>query len=134
ARPPRGMTMERPRFGLRLPLCTTPDRVVGEAVSIEELGWDIAWIPDGQFDMYDCWVNMAAIKARTSRLQLGLCVTNPLTRHPSVTACAASTLDQLGDERRLLLGIGVGDSSVRPMGERVATLDELRASIALIRE
>ena len=130
----RGLTKGQPRFGLRLPLCTKPDRVVEEAMSIEELGWDIAWIPDGQLDMYDCWVNAAAIKLNTTRLQLGLCVTNPLTRHPSVTACAASTVDQLGDGQRLLLGIGVGDSSVRPMGERVATLDELRDAIGFIRK
>ena len=41
------------------------------------------------------------------RLLLGTAVTNPLTRHPAITAVAAATVDEISDGR-MILGIGAG--------------------------
>src|SRR5262249_29825727 len=55
-----------------------------------------------------------------------------VTRHPSVTANAIVTLDQLAPGRTTL-GIGVGDSAVQQAGTRPAKLPELRQAIEAIR-
>jgi 5,10-methylenetetrahydromethanopterin reductase len=59
--------------------------------------------------------------AATSRLRLGPLVTNPVTRHPAVTAGAMASL-QLVSNGRAFLGIGTGDSALLNIGERPATV------------
>src|SRR5205085_21366 len=64
---------------------------------------------------------MTRALAATERIQLGVAVANPLTRHYTVTASAAATLAQL-HPGRVLLGLGRGDSAVRTLGlKQVAT-------------
>jgi 5,10-methylenetetrahydromethanopterin reductase len=63
---------------------------------------------------------------------LGPAVTNPVTRHPSVTASAIITVDQLS-EGRAVLGISIGDSAVHQAGLRPARLDELQRAVGNIR-
>src|SRR5205085_5771187 len=57
----------------------------------------------------------------TERIQVGVAVANPLTRHYTVSASAAATLAQL-HPGRVILGLGRGDSAVRTLGlKQVAT-------------
>jgi 5,10-methylenetetrahydromethanopterin reductase len=65
-------------------------------------------------------------------LLLGTAVTNPLTRHPAITAVAAATVDELSDGR-MILGIGAGDRPLLALGMRPARLASLRAAIGAIR-
>ena len=58
---------------------------------------------------------LAFVAARTKRIRIGHGVTNPYTRHPSVTANATATIDELSGGRAFL-GIGAGFSSVETMG------------------
>lgn len=44
-----------------------------------------------------------------------MAVTNPITRHPLVTACSILSLDDFSDGRAML-GIGSGDSAMRTLG------------------
>ena len=60
-------------------------------------------------------------------------MTNPLTRHPAITAVAAATVDEISDGR-MILGIGAGDRPLMALGMRPARLASLRASIEAIRE
>jgi 5,10-methylenetetrahydromethanopterin reductase len=53
-------------------------------------------------------------------------VTNPVTRHPAVTAGAMATLQQVSGGRAFL-GIGTGDSSLLNIGERPARIDAFAA-------
>jgi alkanesulfonate monooxygenase SsuD/methylene tetrahydromethanopterin reductase-like flavin-dependent oxidoreductase (luciferase family) len=85
------------------------------------------------------WTALAALAARTNRLQLGLVVTNNLIRPPALLAKIAATTDVIADGR-LVLGIGAGGSAgpeseaygiPQPgAGERIARLAE---SITLIK-
>ena len=67
----------------------------------------------------------------TSRIRIGTLVTNPLTRHPTVTASAFATLQEISGGR-MVLGIARGDSSLRALGERIATVAEYRSRTKLI--
>jgi 5,10-methylenetetrahydromethanopterin reductase len=87
----------------------------------ERAGYDRAWVVDSQMLWEDVWVYITHALAATERIQLGPAVSNPLTRHYTVTASTAATLAQL-HPGRVLLGLGRGDSAVRTLGfKQVAT-------------
>jgi alkanesulfonate monooxygenase SsuD/methylene tetrahydromethanopterin reductase-like flavin-dependent oxidoreductase (luciferase family) len=87
----------------------------------ERSGYDRAWIVDSQMLWEDVWVYLTRALLATDRIQLGVAVANPLTRHYTVTASTAATLSQL-HPGRVLLGLGRGDSAVRTLGlKQVAT-------------
>lgn len=102
------------------------------ARSLEALDWDALWAIDSQQLYTDLYVTLAACAEATDELTLAPGITNPRSRHPSVTANAIATLDQLAD-RRTILGIGAGDSAVYSIGKRPATVDELAESATKIR-
>src|SRR5581483_10138816 len=76
---------------------------------------------DSQMLWEDVWDYMTRALLATERIQLGVAVANPLTRHYTVSASAAATLAQL-HPGRVVLGLGRGDSAVRTLGlKQVAT-------------
>ena len=92
---------------------------------IEAHGLAGAWIGDSPpLAWGDVYATLALCAAGTSRITLGPGVTNPITRHSSVTANAMVTLQRLS-EGRALLGIGVGDSALRAQGMQPAPLATL---------
>jgi 5,10-methylenetetrahydromethanopterin reductase len=120
------------KFGLRIPPCRAPQDVAGAVADAEAQGFDYAWLPDSQLLWRDVWVTMGVAGARTTRIGLGTNVTNPRTRHVTVTASAAAAMEELAPGR-VVLGIGTGDSSVRVMGWKPATMAELRQYIEMLR-
>ncbi len=98
----------------------------------EEGGFADGWVFDNHIAAMEPYVLLGIIGAATSRIRLGTCVTNPSSRHPTVTASALSTLDAVTCGR-VQLGIGRGDSAVRLMGDRPASIPDLERSIADIR-
>jgi len=87
----------------------------------ERAGYARAWIVDSQMLWEDVWVYITRALAATERIQLGVAVSNPLTRHYSVSASTAATLARL-HPGRVILGLGRGDSAVRTLGlKQVAT-------------
>jgi alkanesulfonate monooxygenase SsuD/methylene tetrahydromethanopterin reductase-like flavin-dependent oxidoreductase (luciferase family) len=69
----------------------------------------------------DVWVYLTRALLATERIQVGVAVANPLTRHFTVSSSTAATLAQL-HPGRVLLGLGRGDSAVRTLGlKQVAT-------------
>jgi 5,10-methylenetetrahydromethanopterin reductase len=87
----------------------------------EQGGYDRAWVVDSQMLWEDVWVYLTRALGETERIQLGVAVANPLTRHYTVTAGAAATLARM-HPGRVLLGVGRGDSAVRTLGlKQVAT-------------
>lgn len=120
------------KFGLRIPPCESPGEVASAVVRAEAAGFDYAWIPDSQLLWRDVWVTMGVAADRTSKIVLGTNVTNPITRDVTVTACAATSAEELAPGR-FILGLGVGESSVRVIGRKPAKIAETREFIRELR-
>ncbi|MBI2231945.1 MAG: LLM class flavin-dependent oxidoreductase [Deltaproteobacteria bacterium] len=99
----------------------------------EELGFSHIWVGDSHLIWREAYVNMAAIALSTTKVKLGTGVTNPLTRHPSVLASAYATLEEYSPGR-MIVGIGLGDSSVETMGIKPSTLANFENSLQQMRE
>jgi len=99
----------------------------------EQAGYGYAWFIDSQILWQDVYVYMTSALARTDRIVIGTAVTNPYTRHLTVTAGAFATLAQL-HPHRTMLGIGRGDSAVRTMGLNPVTTKAFRESIPVLRD
>jgi alkanesulfonate monooxygenase SsuD/methylene tetrahydromethanopterin reductase-like flavin-dependent oxidoreductase (luciferase family) len=99
----------------------------------EEAGYARAWVVDSQMLWEDVWVYMTHALAATERIQVGVAVSNPLTRHYTVTASAAATLAQL-HPGRVLLGLGRGDSAVRTLGLKQVATARFGEIVARVRE
>jgi 5,10-methylenetetrahydromethanopterin reductase len=101
-----------------------PGASVRLAAEAEAEGWDGLLLADSQNLQAEVFVELALAARATARLKLGTGVTNPLTRHPAVTAAAAATL-QAESGGRIVLGVGRGDSSVTFVGERPVSAEVL---------
>ena len=84
---------------------------------IEESGFDGIGIVDTQNMAADPYSELCLAAHATKHLKLRTAVTNPVTRHPAVTASAIATV-QAESGGRAILGIGRGDSAVSKIGER----------------
>ena len=101
------------------------------AQQCDDYGFGFLGMTDGQMIWRDVYVALSVAATRTKRIQLAPWVTNIITRHPTVTANAISTLQELSGGR-VFLGIGIGDDSVRTIGRKTSTLDELAEAVTLI--
>jgi 5,10-methylenetetrahydromethanopterin reductase len=99
----------------------------------EELGFSHVWVGDSHLIWREAYVNMAAVALSTSKMKIGTGVTNPLTRHPSVVASAYATLEEYAPGR-MIVGIGLGDSSVETMGMKPARLAYFEKSLQQMRD
>jgi 5,10-methylenetetrahydromethanopterin reductase len=106
-------------------------RVVEHAREVERWGFDGMLLADSQNLNADIWVELGMAAAATERLGLGPGVTNPVTRHPAVTASAAATL-QAESGGRAVLGIGRGDSALTQIGRRPVPVEELEQALVAI--
>jgi len=98
----------------------------------EDLGFETAWLGDSQCLWRETYVTLGALAVSTTRIRLGISVTNPVTRHLTVTAAAAYSLAELTDAR-VLLGIGRGETSVVLAGLKRARRSELADAVRDIR-
>lgn len=122
----------RPTLGLRVPPCRPLDEVAGFARHVEDLGFDRVYFPDSQLLWRDPYLAMFAAAGATSSLTLGTAVSNVVTRHPSVVAGVVRSVAEAAPGR-IHLGLGVGNSSVEPIGLRASRQAELREGIEQIR-
>jgi 5,10-methylenetetrahydromethanopterin reductase len=81
----------------------------------------------------DPYVKMGAWAVVTDRLKLSTGVTNPLTRHPAVTAAAAATLQSISGGRAVL-GIGRGDSALAHLGYAPVRLAAFRQALSNLQQ
>ena len=96
------------RYGVTLQGVYEPAEWVELVKWIEDLGFDNLWITDSSMHAGDCYVYATLALQATSSITVGTAVTNPLTRHPAITANAFRSLEQLAPGR-VACGIGVGD-------------------------
>jgi alkanesulfonate monooxygenase SsuD/methylene tetrahydromethanopterin reductase-like flavin-dependent oxidoreductase (luciferase family) len=110
--PTRERVMEgRPQTGPLLDL----------AVRAEALGFDSVWVGDSLLarPRHDPLTLLAAVAARTRKVQLGTAVFLPALRNPVVLAHQLATLDQVS-EGRLVLGAGIASDVPNIRAEFVA--------------
>jgi 5,10-methylenetetrahydromethanopterin reductase len=98
-----------------------PQHVARAAERAEAAGWHGLAVVDSQNLSGDSYVSLAFAATATTRLGLGTAVTNPVTRHPAVTAGAIASLHSASGGRACL-GIGRGDSALAHLGRAPATV------------
>jgi 5,10-methylenetetrahydromethanopterin reductase len=106
-------------------------RTADAARQAEGAGYTGLMLADSQNLTAEVWVELALAVAATERLQLGPGVTNPVTRHPAVTASAAATLQEESDGR-VVLGLGRGDSALSQIGRAPGSAAEFELSLRQI--
>jgi 5,10-methylenetetrahydromethanopterin reductase len=98
-----------------LMLGDTPVQTMVERARLAEaVGYDTVWLADERFyrEVYSCLTHFAG---HTAKVLLGPCVTDPFSRHPTLTAMAIATLDEVSGGRGIL-GIGGGISGFAELG------------------
>ena len=100
----------------------------------EDRGFGSLWVTERYFQE-ETFALLGFLAAATERIELGVGVVNPYTRHPALTAMGAATLGRLAGGR-LALGLGRSDRATIegalgiPYGR---PLDTLAGAVALIR-
>ncbi len=120
------------RYGVTLQGAYEPAEWVELVRWVEQLGFDNLWITDSSLHAGDCYVYATLALQATSRITVGTAVTNPLTRHPAITANAFRSLAQLGPGR-VACGLGVGDRPLYELGLPMAKVATLRETIEVAR-
>jgi 5,10-methylenetetrahydromethanopterin reductase len=126
------------RFGLPAGVWLFPEASAAELVetfvAAEELGLDEVWIGDEGPAYPDPFAVLAAAAVRTSRVTLGVAVTNPYLRHPAVTASAMAAVGDLSGGRAVL-GLGAGGGvALDPVGiARIRPLARTRDAVRIAR-
>src|ERR671925_867095 len=78
------------------------------AVRAEALGFDSVWVGDSLLarPRHDPLTLLAAVAARTRKVELGTAVLLPALRNPVLLAQQVATLDRIA-EGRVILGVGI---------------------------
>ena len=120
-------------FGVGLFPTEPLQKMIHLAKVSEETGYSHIWVGDSHLIWREAYVNMAAMALNTTKVKLGTGVTNPLKRHPSVVGSAYATLEEYAPGR-MIVGIGLGDSSVETMGMKPAKLSYFETTIGQLRD
>lgn len=127
------------RFGVSVPNIGELDTLIELGVAADAAGWDgfflwdhLRFSRDFPVTVFDPWVTLGALAARTARVRLGTLVTPVARRRPWKLARETVTLDHLSGGR-VVLGVGLGyppDADFELVGEdpddrvRATKLDE----------
>lgn len=119
------------RFGL-ICLPRTVATAVADARLAEEVGFSLTGVGDSQSMFRELYATAALCAQATRRVLVGPTVSNPITRHPAITASAIATVDEVSGGRAIL-GLGTGDSALLNIGERPVALRALRTYVETVR-
>jgi probable F420-dependent oxidoreductase len=120
-------------FGVTFMTDPPASETVARTVLAEQNGFSHAWTWDSHVLWQDPYPIFALMAAGTERIHLGTCVTNPVTRDPTVTASAMATLNEISGGR-MEMGIGRGDSAQRVLGRGPVTVAHLEQTCRVIRD
>ncbi|MEM6661794.1 MAG: TIGR03842 family LLM class F420-dependent oxidoreductase [Pseudomonadota bacterium] len=101
-----------------------PSRAKALVRQAENAGFTYCWFYDSHILWRDSYPAMAMCIEHTEKMIFGPCVTNPSTRDWSVAASMFGSLAKQSGGR-FEIGVGRGDSAVRVMGNKPATLKRL---------
>src|SRR4029077_5400837 len=99
----------------------------------EQKGFDYGWTYDSHILWQEPYPLLTMAAQATPSLRVGVTVTNPGTREPTVTASAFATLQDISGGR-MIMGIGRGDSARRTIGLQPVKVAEFERSVAVIRD
>jgi len=111
----------------------TPADIIASAKLADEMGYSTLWVLDSHLLFHEVYTLLGALAVSTTRIRLGTAVTNPVTRHPTVTAAAFSTLSELSGGRASL-GISVGDSALKSLHLAAAKMSVLAQTVTICRQ
>ena len=111
-------------FGICFKGFVEPDRARTLVKQAEAGGFDYCWFYDSHILWRECYPAIAMCMEHTSTMRFGPCVTNPNTRDWSLAASLFGSLAKQSNGR-IDMGLGRGDSAVRVMGKKPATLARL---------
>jgi len=111
----------------------SPQDVKQWVKTAEQLGYARAQIADSSAIYRELWVSVTVAAMSTNTVMTGPWVTNPITRHPVVTASSAATVDELAPGR-VSIGIATGDSAIYNLGRKAATINDLKEYILAVQE
>lgn len=100
---------------------------------LEDSEFSCLWVSDSHQLYTDTYATLAACAMESETIGLRTGVTNPISRHPSVTANAISSINNLSGNRASI-GIGAGDSGVYSIGKEPATVSELHKAVEQIQD
>lgn len=112
-------------------LGTDPRDIAAEAERIEGDGWHGGVMVDSHCLVPEVWSTLALCAARTKTLMLTTGATNPITRHPSVTAASVATLQAISNGRATL-GIARGDSALATLGAAPVKIGKFEQYLTMI--
>jgi 5,10-methylenetetrahydromethanopterin reductase len=119
-------------YGVALQGVDPPADFTAMVAEIESLGYSHLWVTDSSLHARNSYVYLTLAAVSSTRLRLGTAVTNPVTRHPAITAAAAATLDEVAGGRAIL-GIGAGDRPLLALGRKPCAPADLASAIEAIR-
>jgi len=127
------------RIGLHIgPLKDFPpvDQFLDFIRKAEDMGFDPLLFSDtvslSHFHILDPISLMTLAAQVTKTARIGTCVTNPITRHLSVTANAFATIDHIAGGRTVL-GIGSGDTALYLLGKKYVNLAGMSETLKILR-
>ncbi len=98
----------------------------------EDVGLDMLGVADSPNLLRELYVSTTMCAINTMKADIITYVTNPVTRHPSVTASAFMSLNELAPGR-IGMGIGTGDSALWSIGQPGARVATMRAYIVTVK-
>lgn len=120
-------------FGVTFMADPPVSEVVDRAVLAEQNGFSHIWLWDSHVLWQEVYPIFTLMADRTSSIHIGPCVTNPITRDPTVTAAAMATLSEISGGR-MEMGIGRGDSAQRVLGRTPVPVADLERACHTIRD
>jgi len=107
--------------------------MVSRTVLAEQNGFSHVWMWDSHVLWQEVYPIFTLMAAGTDQIHIGPCVTNPVTRDPTVTASAMATLNEISGGR-MEMAIGRGDSAQRVLGRKPVPVSELEHAVVMIRD
>jgi probable F420-dependent oxidoreductase len=119
-------------FGITFKGVVRPERARALVRQAENAGFTYCWFYDSHILWRESFVAIAMLMEHTTKMRFGPCVTNPNTRDWSLAASLFGSL-ALQSGGRFDLGVGRGDSAVRVMGKKPATLARLEEFVHVVK-
>jgi probable F420-dependent oxidoreductase len=120
------------KFGVTL-LPDPPSSVLLDRLErAEQYGFQYGWTYDSHILWQEPISLLTMMALKTSSMKVGLCVTNPGTREPTVLASAHATIHDISDGR-VVFGVGRGDSARRTIGLKPVKMAEYETSCRMMK-